>query len=114
MIIERDAQIDVPAKVCSHVVRWVVYLYLQEESHYITALGLACECGHKSVAELLILQGAKVNYQDNVRLSKLLRVLRYSIIISVWFHTTPLGKSEWSLGCGRIINYKRCTNSYTL
>ena len=52
----------------SHVVCSVVYLHMQEESHCITALGLACEAGHKAVAELLILKGAKVNYQDNVRL----------------------------------------------
>ena len=32
-------------------------------------------------------------------------ILYYDIIIiSAWFHTTPLGKSEWSLGCGGTIN----------
>ena len=77
---------------------------MQEESHCITALGLACEAGHKAVAELLIFKGAQVNYQDNVRRVELSRILRYFIIISDWFHTAPLGKSEWSLGCGRIVN----------
>ena len=41
------------------------------QSGGITALGLACEYGHKAVAELLIHKGAKVNYQDNVRLLEL-------------------------------------------
>ena len=88
----------------SHVVCLMLFLYMQEKSHCITALGLACEAGHKAVAQLLILKGANVNYQDNVRLVELSRVMRYFIIISDWFHTTPLGKSEWSLGCGRIVN----------
>ena len=82
----------------------VIHLYIQEESHCITALCLACECGHKAVAELLIFKGAKVNYQDTVRLFEPPRVMRYSIINSDWFHTTSLGKSEWSLGCGETVN----------
>ena len=81
----------------------VVHLYMQKENNCITALGLACEAGHKAVAELLILKGAKVNYQDNVRLVEPSRVMMYSIILG-WFHTTPLGKSEWSLGCGGTVN----------
>ena len=88
----------------SYIVCLVLYLYMQEESHGITALGLACEGEHKAVAELLIFKGANVNYEDNVRLDELSRVLRYFIVISDWFHTTPLGKSEWSLECGRIVN----------
>ena len=68
LLIERDAQIDVPAKVCHGVVCLVVHLHMQEESYCITALSLACRYGHKAVVELLILEGAKVNYQDNVRL----------------------------------------------
>ena len=39
--------------------------YLQEFDQ--TALIVACENGHKDVAELLILKGADVNYRDNVR-----------------------------------------------
>ena len=71
----------------------------------ITALSLACEAGHKAVAELLIIKGAKVNYQDNVRLVEPSRALRYSnIMISGWFYTTPLGKSECSLGCVGTVN----------
>ena len=52
----------------SHAVCQMVRLYMQEERQCITALGLACHSGHKAVAELLILKGARVNYQDNVRL----------------------------------------------
>ena len=51
-----------------HIMCLVVYLYMQEEHQCITSLGLACEAGHKDVAELLILKWAKVNYQDDVRL----------------------------------------------
>ena len=32
----------------------------------ITALGLACHNGQKVIAELLILKGANVNYQNKV------------------------------------------------
>ena len=77
---------------------------LQEKINCITALGLACRDGWKAVAELLILKGAEVNYQDNVRLVEPSRVMMYSIIISDWFYTTPLGKSEWSLRCGGTVN----------
>ena len=71
LLIKRDAQINVPSKVRrmeyhSHTV-WFAYIYMQEERQCITALGLACHNGHKGVAELLILEGAKINYQDNVR-----------------------------------------------
>ena len=72
----------------SHVVCLVVYPYMQEESHCITSLGLACEAGHKAVAELLIFKGAKVNYQDNVRLVELSRILRYLLSFQIGF--TPL------------------------
>ena len=48
-------------------------------ANYITALGLACHNGHKAVAELLILKGAEVNYQDDVRLVELSRVMMYSM-----------------------------------
>ena len=57
-----------------------------------------------ATAKLLILKGAKVNHQDYVRQVEPSRVMRYSIIISDWFHTTSLGKSEWSLGCGGTVN----------
>ena len=50
---------------------------MQEERQCITALGLACEAGHKDVAKLLILKGAKVNYQDNVRLHLKCQILLY-------------------------------------
>ena len=40
---------------------------LQDEVDHATALVLACYNGHKAVAELLILGGAKVNYQDKVK-----------------------------------------------
>ena len=53
--------------------------HVQEEKNCITALGLACECGHKAVAELLILKGAEVDYQDNVRLVEPSRVMMYSM-----------------------------------
>ena len=52
---------------------------IQEKTNCITALGLACQYGHKAVAELLILKGAKVNYQDDVRLVELSKVMMYSI-----------------------------------
>ena len=105
LLIERDAQINVPAKVyMQQSSNLVVYLYMQEESHCITALGLACEAGYKAVAEQLILKGANFNHQDDVRLVEPSRVMMHSIIISDWFHTAPLGKSKWSLGCGRIVN----------
>ena len=61
----------------SHIVCLVLYLHMQEESHCITALGLACGFGHKAVAELLILKGAEVNCQDNVRLVEPSRVVMY-------------------------------------
>ena len=40
---------------------------MQEEGNCTTALHLACGNGHKAVAELLIHNGAYVNYQDKVR-----------------------------------------------
>ena len=83
----------------------LVHIILQEKTNCITALCLACRYGCKDVAELLIVKGAEVDYQDNVRRVEPSRVMMYyNTIISVWFHTTPLGKSEWSLGCGRIVN----------
>ena len=98
----------------NHVLCQVIHLCIQEESRCITALGLACKCGHKAIAELLILKGAKVNYQDKVRLLVSSQVMRKVascyIIFSDWFHTTPLGKSEWSLGCSGVVNRKSCTN----
>ena len=39
---------------------------MQEKGNSMTALVLACENGHKAVAELLIHKGANVNYQDKV------------------------------------------------
>ena len=40
---------------------------LQDEADCATALVLACYNGHKAVAELLILEGAEVNFQNKVR-----------------------------------------------
>ena len=77
---------------------------VQKKTNYITALGLACCYGCKAVAELLILKGAEVNYQDNVRLVESSKVMMYSNVILDWFHTTSLGKSKWSLGCGGTVN----------
>ena len=39
----------------------------KEEMNCKTALDVACEYGHKAVAELLILKGAKLNHQNKVR-----------------------------------------------
>ena len=41
--------------------------FMQEEKNCTTALALACENGHKAVAELLVHKGANVNYQNKVR-----------------------------------------------
>lgn len=46
-------------------------LIMQEEKNCTTALILACQSGHKAIAELLIDKGANVDYQDKVLILRL-------------------------------------------
>ena len=51
---------------CTHFVFVVVSCFLQNEFAW-TALSVACDKGHTIIADILVRNGANVNYRDKVR-----------------------------------------------
>ena len=79
LLLDRDTEIDAPAKVvlCSNTFvvftntllvyyRMIDPTRVQDEKHCVTPLILASKNGHRTVVQLLITRGANINYTSKV------------------------------------------------